>query len=59
MEVVAFTTSNNKGSLAVMDHIGMTDTGNNFMHPNINLSSILCEHVLYKITNNQWNKNNL
>ena len=56
-EVVAFTILNNNGSLAVMDHIGMTDAGLNFMHPDINKSSDLCEHVLYKITRNIWMAN--
>ena len=56
-EVVAFTTLNNKGSLPIMNHIGMTDTGLNFMHPYINKSSDLCEHVLYKITRNIWMAN--
>ena len=51
-EVVAFTKLNNKGSLSVMDHIGMTDTRLNFMHPNINKFRDLCEHLLYKITRN-------
>ena len=33
-----------------MNKIGMADTGLNFMHPDINPTSDLCEHVLYKIT---------
>ena len=47
-EVVACTSLNNKGSLTVMNHIGMTDTDLNFMHPYINKSSDLCEYALYK-----------
>ena len=53
-EVVAFTSLNNKGSLPVMNQGGMTDTGLNFMHSDINKSSNLCEHVLYKITRTVW-----
>ena len=56
-EVVPYTSLNNKGSLPIMNHIGMTDTGLNFMHPYINKSSDLCEHVLYKITRNIWMAN--
>ena len=56
-EVVAFRTLNNKGSLAVMDHLGMTDTGLNFMQQNIYNSSDLGEYVLYKITRNIWMAN--
>ena len=51
-DVVACTALNNKGSLSVMDHVGMTDTGLNFMHPDINKSNDLCELVLHKITKN-------
>ena len=53
-EVVAFTTLKNKKSIAVMHRLGMIDAHKNFMHPNIDLSSSLCEHVLYKITKNMW-----
>ena len=53
-EVVSFTTVNNKRSQAVMKKLGMLDTGNNFMHPDIQSSNPLCEHVLYKITRSQW-----
>ena len=37
-----------------MHRLGMIDAHKNFMHPNIDLSSSLCEHVLYKITKNMW-----
>ena len=53
-EVVAFTTPNNIGSLTVMNKIGMTYSGLNFMHPDIDQKNRLCEHVLYKITNKEW-----
>lgn len=49
-EVVAFTTVANLRSQAVMQKLGMQDTGQNFMHPDIEASHPLCEHVLYKIS---------
>ena len=58
-EVVAFTTLKNKPSLAVMHRLEITDTGKNFIHPDIDPSNSLCEHMLYKITNKQWRKNKL
>jgi hypothetical protein len=35
----------------------MVDTNQNFEHPNIPLAHQLREHVLYKITKEQWVKN--
>jgi len=57
-EVVAFTTLNNVDSQAVMKRLGMTNTYRNFMHPHIEKSNPLCEHVLYSITKQQWKKLN-
>ena len=53
-EVVAITILKNKKSIAVMHRLGMINTHKNFLHPNIDLSNSLCEHVLYKITKNMW-----
>jgi RimJ/RimL family protein N-acetyltransferase len=53
-EVVSFTTADNIRSKAVMQKIGMVNTGNNFMHPDIINTHPLCEHVLYKITKSEW-----
>lgn len=53
-EVVSFTTVANTRSQAVMRKIGMTNTGQNFMHPAIDASHPQCEHVLFKITANEW-----
>ena len=39
-EVVAFTTLKNKNSLAVMCRLGMTNTDETFMHPDIKLPEI-------------------
>ena len=56
-EVVSFTTVANIRSQAVMLKIGMVNTGNNFMHPDIASSHPQCEHVLYKITKSEWADN--
>ena len=53
-EVVSFTAAINKRSAAVMRKIGMTNSGENFRHPNVDDASPLCEHVLYKIQRAQW-----
>lgn len=55
-EVVSFTTVANVRSQAVMQKIGMSNTGNNFMHPDIEVTHPLCEHVLYKISKLDWEK---
>ncbi|MBF2720356.1 GNAT family N-acetyltransferase [Psychrobacter sp. NG254] len=53
-EVVSFTAVINKRSQLIMQRIGMTDTGNNFHHPMLDADHRLAEHVLYKITRQQW-----
>ena len=53
-EVVAFTSVLNERSMAVMRRLGMVDTKSNFMHPSVDKSNKLCEHVLYKIVRKQW-----
>jgi len=55
-EVVSFTTLANLRSQAVMQKIGMSNTGNNFMHPDIEATHPQCEHVLYKISKLEWEK---
>lgn len=52
-EVVSFTTVSNIRSQAVMKKLGMT-YASNFMHPELDPSNPLCEHVLYKINRSQW-----
>lgn len=56
-EVVSFTALINKRSEKVMQKIGMIDTQNNFFHPKVPSNSLLSEHVLYKITKEQWYNN--
>lgn len=53
-EVVAFTAVINKHSQLIMQRIRMTDTQENFYHPMLESSHPLAEHVLYKITQQQW-----
>ena len=53
-EVVSFTAVINKRSQLIMQRIGMTDTGKNFYHPMLEADHRLAEHVLYKITRQQW-----
>ncbi len=55
-EVVSFTFLNNTRSKAVMQRLNMVDTNQNFEHPNIPFGHQLREHVLYKITKEQWGK---
>jgi len=58
-EVVSFTTIANTRSQKVMKKIGMSNTGNNFMHPDIKSTHPQCEHVLYKITKPEYERNAL
>ena len=53
-EVVSFTAVINKRSQLVMERLGMTNTQENFYHPMINPNHRLAEHVLYKMTRQQW-----
>ena len=57
-KVVSFTTLNNLKSQVVMERLGMENTHQNFMHSNIEKNSLLCEHILHSITQQQWMKNN-
>lgn len=53
-EVVSFTAVINKRSQLIMQRIGMTDTQDNFYHPALKATHPLAEHVLYKISRQQW-----
>lgn len=53
-EVVAFTAVINKRSQLVMERLGMTNTQEDFFHPMLESNHRLAEHVLYKITRQQW-----
>jgi ribosomal-protein-alanine N-acetyltransferase len=53
-EVVSFTAVINKRSQLIMQRIGMTKTQGNFYHPLLDAKHPLAEHVLYKITRQEW-----
>lgn len=48
--VVSFTALTNLRSQAVMQRIGLTNTGDNFLHPSLPAGHILEEHCLFQIT---------
>lgn len=48
-EVFSFASKNNMKSRAVMQRLGMRNTGKNFEHPKIPQGDPLCEHVLYRL----------
>lgn len=48
-EVYAFTPVQNQRSVAVMQRLGMTDTGRNFAHPQIPDGHHLKQHLLYRV----------
>lgn len=53
-EIVSFTTLGNHRSRAVMERIGMVDTGEIFQHPHVPEDSLLRPHRLYRMTQAQW-----
>jgi RimJ/RimL family protein N-acetyltransferase len=52
--IVSFTTLGNAPSRAVMERIGMRDTGLNFDHPGVPEGSPLRPHCLYAIDRGHW-----
>ena len=55
-EIYAFTSILNKKSYTLMKRLGMKNTKNNFSHPLVPLKHRLSEHLLYKITNQEYKK---
>ena len=53
-EVVAITSCINRRSQLVMERLNMKDTGENWSHPQIETTSPLSEHVIYKLTQEEW-----
>lgn len=53
-EIYSFSSVSNIRSWAVMERLKMNNAGNNFEHPIIPKGHSLREHVLYKITKEQW-----
>lgn len=56
-QIVSFTALNNLRSRALMERLGMTDTGRNFEHPRVAEESGLRQHCLYCLTGEQWRAN--
>lgn len=56
--IVSLTSVVNTPSQKVMSRIKMTNTGQNFQHPSVT-NTQLKEHVLYKITKDEWVAKNL
>lgn len=53
-EVYSFTAVINQPSIAVMERLNMINLNRNFEHPTVPKNHALREHVLYKITAQQW-----
>jgi len=53
-EVYSFAALGNHRSVAVMQRIGMVDTGRNFAHPALPMGHPLQEHLLYRISASEW-----
>ncbi|WP_279246359.1 GNAT family N-acetyltransferase [Candidatus Litorirhabdus singularis] len=52
--IVSFTALSNQPSIAVMARLGMSNTHSNFQHSLVAADDPLCEHVLYRLTRNEW-----
>ena len=55
-KIYSFTSVKNIKSRAVMERIGMVNINKNFSHPSLSKGHPLREHVLYQITQNEWEK---
>jgi RimJ/RimL family protein N-acetyltransferase len=55
-EIVSFTAMQNLRSRAVMERIGMHDSGENFEHPAVPKGSPLRLHCLYRIRREEWSR---
>ncbi|MGM8872084.1 GNAT family N-acetyltransferase [Psychrobacter sp. 2Y5] len=53
-EVVAFTAVSNQPSQRLMQRLGMTNTNQVFDHPMLNSDHPLAAHVLYKMSQKDW-----
>ena len=49
-EIVSFTSIRNSRSRAVMERLGMRETGETFDHPHIPIGSLLRQHCLYRLS---------
>lgn len=55
-EIYSFTSISNERSQAVMRRLQFSNTNNNFSHPMLPAESTLSQHVLYRLTKEQWDK---
>lgn len=55
-EIVSLTSVSNIASQGVMRNIGMLEQESTFMHPRINPTNPLAEHVLFRLTEQNWQK---
>jgi RimJ/RimL family protein N-acetyltransferase len=53
-QIVSFTALGNQRSRAVMERIGLRDTGQDFDHPALPPGHALRRHCLYRITHDEW-----
>jgi RimJ/RimL family protein N-acetyltransferase len=53
-EIVSFTATINRRSRAVMERLGMNLAAETFEHPIVPAGHILREHVLYRLSREQW-----
>jgi RimJ/RimL family protein N-acetyltransferase len=53
-EIVSFTATINRRSRAVMERLGMKLAAETFEHPLVPAGHILREHVLYRLSQEQW-----
>lgn len=54
-EIVSFTTVHNQRSRRVMEKIGLIHhPEDDFVHPNLALDHVLSQHVLYRLSYQQW-----
>lgn len=56
--ILSFTSLGNLRSRAVMERLGMRNTGTTFEHPNLPVGSALRRHCLYQLSRTQWAANN-
>jgi len=51
---VSFTSVGNQRSRAVMERLGMQNTGQDFDHPRVPVGSPLRRHLLYRLARSDW-----
>lgn len=56
-EIIAYTALHNLRSQSVMRKLGMTNTDQNFDHPDLDPGHPLREQLLFKITKSEWQEN--